>query len=64
MSAYYALKAVVAADPSCAEMRAAEEHAWQIQHIPSELRQEVVERVIVEKRKNSIFVKVQKVEDF
>ena len=45
-------------------MRVAEEHAWQVQHIPAELRQEVVKRVIVEKRKKGIFVKVQKGEDF
>lgn len=62
--AYYALKAIVAAEPSCADIRVTEEHAWQIQHISSELRQEVVKRVIVEKRKNGIFVTVQKGEDF
>ena len=62
--AYYALKAIVAADPSCAEMSVAEEHAWQVQHIPAELRTEVVKRVIVEKRKKGMFVKVQKGEDF
>ena len=62
--AYYALKAIVAVDPSCAEMRVSEEHAWQIQHIPAELRPEVVKRVIIEKRKKGIFVKVQKGENF
>ena len=62
--AYYALKAIAAADPSGAETRVAEEHAWQAQHIATELRQEVVKRVIVEERKKGIFVKVQKDEDF
>lgn len=62
--AYYALKAIVAADPSCAETRVAEEHSWQIQHIPTEIRQEIVKRLIVEKRKKGVFVKVQKDKDF
>jgi len=62
--AYYALKAIAAADPVQAELKVAKEHAWQARHIPPQLRQEVLKRVIVQKRGDGIFIKVQKDKDF
>jgi hypothetical protein len=62
--AYYALKAIAAADAAHAEVKVAEEQDWQTQHIPTKLRQEVLKRVIVQKRGNGIFIKVQKDKDF
>ncbi|MCI0553996.1 MAG: hypothetical protein L0287_23860 [Anaerolineae bacterium] len=62
--AYYALKAIAAADPAHAEVKVAKEHNWQVRHIPTKLRQEVLERVIVQKREDGIFIKVQKDKDF
>ena len=62
--AYYALKAIAAADPAYAESRVAAEHNWQIQLIPERLRQEVVKRVIVEKGNKGLVITVQKGEDF
>ncbi len=62
--AYYALKAIAAANPTQAESRVAKERDWQMQLIPTKLRQEVMKRVIVEKRDKGIFIKVQKDEDF
>jgi hypothetical protein len=62
--AYYALKAIAAADPAHAEVKVAKERNWQAEHIPTKLRQEVLKRVIVQKRDDGIFIKVQKDKDF
>ena len=62
--AYYALKAIAAADPAHAENNVAKERNWQARHIPARLRQEVLERLIVQKRKSGIFITVQKGQDF
>ena len=63
-SAYYALKAIEAAEPAHAEVKVAKERDWQARHIPAKLRQEVLKRVIVQKRDNGIFIKVQKDKGF
>jgi hypothetical protein len=62
--AYYALKAIAAADLAHAEVEVAKERNWQVQHIPTKLRQEVLKKVIVQKRDDGIFIKVQKDKDF
>ncbi len=62
--AYYALKSIVAADPAHAEVNVAKEQKWQVRHVPTKLRQEVLKRVIVQKREKGIFIKVQKDKDF
>jgi immunity protein 5 of polymorphic toxin system len=62
--AYYALKAIAAADPAHAEAKVAKEHTWQVRHIPTKLRQEVLKRVTVQKRGDGIFIKVQKDKDY
>lgn len=62
--AYYALKAVVAANPAHAEANVEEEYRWQAEHSPATLRQEFLKRVVVEKRKDKIFVTVKKDSDF
>ena len=62
--AYYALKAIAAADPAHAEAKVAKEHHWQARHIPTRLRQEILKRVIVQKRGDGIFIKIQKDKDF
>jgi hypothetical protein len=63
-SAYYALKAIAAADPAQAEWNVTHEHAWQVQQSPPELRPEVHRRVIVQKRGARMFITVQKDQDF
>lgn len=62
--AYYALKAIAAADPVHAQAKVADEQNWQAQQMPAKLRQEVLNRIIVQKRKDGIFIKVQKDKDF
>ncbi len=62
--AYYALKAIAATDPAHAEAQVAKEHNWQVRHIPAKLRPEVLKRVIVQKRRAGILIKVYKDEDY
>lgn len=63
-AAFYALKAVAAADPVKAETRIAEERSWQAQHLPKGLGQEILDRIIVQKRGDSFFIAVRKGKDF
>ena len=63
-SAYYALKAVAAADPANAEVKIAEERIWQSRRLPVNLRQEIMNRILFQKRDDGIFIKVQKGKDF
>ena len=62
--AYYALKAIAAADPAHGEGTVAKERSWQARHIPTRLRPEVLKRVIVQKRSDGIFIKIQKGKDY
>jgi len=62
--AYYALKAVAANDPGNAEVRIAEERSWQSQQLPENLRQEIMKRLVIQKKGKRIIVKIQKGEGF
>ena len=48
-AAYYALKAVVAADPENAEVKIAKERNWQSRRLPKNLRQEILDKIIIQK---------------
>ncbi|MEZ4620698.1 MAG: hypothetical protein R2867_35025 [Caldilineaceae bacterium] len=63
-AAYYALKAIAAADSAQAEVAVAQEQAWQVQQISPKLRPEVVKRVVVEQRAKGLFITVPKDKDF
>ena len=63
-AAYYALKTVAVADPANAEGRIAEEHNWQLLHIPERLCEEILDRIIIQKHDNRIVIKIQKSKDF
>jgi hypothetical protein len=63
-SAYYALRAVVAADPAHADARAAEERNWQSLRLPGSLRQEIMSKIVIQKRGNRIVVNLQRGEGF
>ena len=62
--AYYALKAVAVADPSNAGVKIAEERNWQSGRLPENLRQEILDKIIIQKRDEGIFIKMQKGKDF
>jgi hypothetical protein len=62
--AYYALKAIVANDPGNAESRIAEEISWQSQHLPERLREEMMKRLVVQKKGKRVMIKLRKDEGF
>lgn len=59
-AASYALKAIIADRPDCAERLVGEEMAWQSAHLPEHLRGEVMSRIIVEPRKKGLSVTILK----
>jgi hypothetical protein len=64
-AAYYGLKAVAAADPVHAEAKIAKELDWLSRHLPENLRSEVLERIVIQKKPGQkILVKIQKGEGF
>jgi hypothetical protein len=62
--AYYALKAIVAMNPADAEVKIAKERGWQAQHLPENLREEIMKRLIIQKKGNTIMIKIQKGKGF
>lgn len=62
--AYYALKAVAAADPANAVASVAAERDWQAERLPEGLREEIMERIVVLERGGGVSVKLRKGEGF
>ena len=62
--AYYALKAIAALYPANAEAKAIKERSWQSRHIPEHLREEIMKRIIIEKKGNRVLIKIQKGQGF
>jgi hypothetical protein len=62
--AYYALKAIVAIDPANAETRIAKEYRWQTRRLPENLREEIMKRIIIQKKGNRVIIKIDKGEGF
>ena len=62
--AYYALKAVMAADPENAEAKIAKEWEWQSQRLPEHLRQAIMSKIVIQKQKGKIHVTIQKGSDY
>lgn len=62
--ALYALKAIAASDPANAEKNVAKERDWQARHLPKHLREEVMSRIVVEKRRKGVFINVRKDENY
>ena len=63
-SAYYALKAIAAADPVNAEANVAKEWDWQLLRAPDELREEAVNRIITHTTKTGVTIRLDKSGDF
>ncbi|MCM1565780.1 MAG: hypothetical protein NC238_07480 [Dehalobacter sp.] len=63
-AAYYALKAVAAADPLNAVAGVATEREWQAERLPEGLRDEIMERIVVLEHGGGVFVKLMKGEGF
>ncbi len=63
-ASYYALKAIAAGDLQKAWDKVTKELEWQIAHVSENLREEVQKRVIVQKDKDKVKVKILKDENF
>jgi len=63
-AAYYALKAVAAADPVNAGVNVAAEREWQAGRLPEGLREEIMGRIAVQVRRGGVSIKLWKGEGF
>jgi len=63
-AAYYALKAVAAANPANAVAGVAAEREWQAARLPEGLREEIMERIIIQRRGGGVSIKLRKGEEF
>ena len=63
-AAYYALKAVAAADPANAVVTVAAEWDWQAGRLREGLREEIMSRIVVQERGGGVSVKLRKGEGF
>lgn len=62
--AYYALKAVVAANPLHAKEKVTEEFEWQSQKLPEHLEVEIMSRIVVDTSKDKIRISIRKGDGF
>ena len=62
--AYYALKAIIAANPINTESKVKETYKWQKRHLNKKLRDEIMSRIIITKNNRGLSVKIQKDQDF
>ncbi len=62
--AYYALKAVAAADPANAGVNVAGERDWQSQRLPEGLREEIMSKIVIQELGGGVSVKLRKGEGF
>ncbi len=63
-AAYYALKAVAAADPALAKAHVAREFAWQSRRLPEHLQQELCGRIQIQENSRGISIRIRKGGDF
>jgi hypothetical protein len=62
--AYYALKAIAAADPAEAAAKLARERRWQSRRLPARLREEILPRIVVQITAKKITITIRKGEGF
>jgi hypothetical protein len=61
---YYALKAVIAANPVNTEAKVITTYNWQKRHLNKKIRDEIMSRIIITKTNHGLSVKIQKGQDF
>jgi len=63
-AAYYAFKAVAAADPANAMGNVTAEREWQAERLPAGLREEIMSRIVIQERGGGVSIKLRKGEGF
>ncbi len=63
-AAYYALKAIAAADPANAEETCTAERRRQARRLREHLREEIMSRILIQKRGRALAIRIQKGEGF
>jgi hypothetical protein len=63
-ASYYALKSIAAVDPVNAESNVSKEFSWQLLHAPENLKEEILKRIIIQKKNTTINIKIRKDNDF
>lgn len=62
--AYYALKAIAAADPANAVAAVSAEYAWQSGELPERLREEMIQRLVIRRSSSGVTITIDKTGDF
>lgn len=63
-AAYYALKAIAAADPASALTAVWAEYEWQSGELPEKLRKEMMQRIVIRKSARGVSITIDKTGDF
>lgn len=63
-AAYYALKAIAAADPASALTAVWAEYEWQSGELPEKLRKEMMQRIVIRKSLRGVSITIDKTGDF
>lgn len=63
-AAWYALKAIAAADPADAMSNVTREREWQTRGLPEGLREEIMGKIVVLERGDGVAIKLRKGENF
>lgn len=62
--AYYALKAIAAAEPANAVAAVSAEYEWQSGKLPKRLREEMIQRIVIRKISSGVTITIDKRGDF
>jgi hypothetical protein len=63
-AAYYALKAIAAANPNNDEEEISKELIWLSQNLPKNLRQQILNKIVIQKYNKKVLIKIKKDKDF
>lgn len=59
-SSYYSLKAIIAVNPVNTEAKVIQEYNWQFRRLHKQLRQEIMNRIVISHNKTGVVVKIKK----
>ncbi|KUK69925.1 MAG: Uncharacterized protein XE11_0871 [Methanomicrobiales archaeon 53_19] len=62
--AYYALKAIAAADPAHALTAVQAEYEWQFRQLTEDIREEIMKRIVIRRSSRGVTIIIDKTGDF